>query len=601
MKPNLLSAFSDRLMDATRAVFGDRPLTHAVEEACRRYERDIQNIQNGRGINALTLAIVGAKGQGKTWVARQLVRDTRVKAAMPSGDLEADATKRLVWVGPMAPEGIHAEDEIYIPCQSSDMVELGQPYVILDTPGITDTHHRAAEIAAAALSLAPIKFMVIARDQLRAAANLKIAAGIDGSLCIPVISSVEPDEMQGETMAAQELANDLRALKDQLAMRAPATQFVQEILVPDFEISGDEERSSRSLISQLSDRLATLDLGYLGLSSNRDNRIKSAQARLRAEVSKLIGEELPHLQAAVQRLNVETEQLPERVLESLLGSPAVLETGVRMRLRARLVSDTALLWFPYRTVMSTLNLTHGAWDRVVLALAGSVPSLFGALASWARNARQSKEFSLEIQEGIRQRTQRQVEERLKPLCDQFHRAVTKLRPRDDRAKLQEPPSQGMRLSGIDELQNRSQRIFDDTIARHAASWPVVQTWAAGGSLLFWLFMAGPIVLIYREYFHASISALTGSEISLEKFPHPSSSLLITSVVLSLLPLTVFCMIVLTLMLSRRKVQQVSGQIIQEHERIIAELKQANVIRLEFEDDLLQQAELLLNLRRSEVA
>ncbi len=112
-------------------------------------------------------------------------------------------------------------------------------------------------------------------------------------------------------------------------------------------------------------------------------------------------------------------------------------------------------------------------------------------------------------------------------------------------------------------------------------------------------MAGPIVLIYREYFHASIGALTGSEITLEKFPHPSSSLLITSVVLSLLPLTVFCMIVLTLMLSRRKVRRLP-EIIEEHERTIVEIEAGKRHPLEFEDELLQQAELLLNLRRSEV-
>ena len=45
--------------------------------------------------------------------------------------------------------------------------------------------------------------------------------------------------------------------------------------------------------------------------------------------------------------------------------------------------------------MSTLNLTQGAWDRVMLALAGSIPSLFGALASWAKNARQSRDFNTE--------------------------------------------------------------------------------------------------------------------------------------------------------------------------------------------------------------
>ncbi len=39
-------------------------------------------------------------------------------------------------------------------------------------------------------------------------------------------------------------------------------------------------------------------------------------------------------------------------------------------------------------------------------------------------------------------------------------------------------------------------------------------------------------------------------------------------------------------------------IVREHEQAIEELKSSNVIRLEFEDDLLQQAQFLLNLRRT---
>ncbi len=213
------------------------------------------------------------------------------------------------------------------------------------------------------------------------------------------------------------------------------------------------------------------------------------------------------------------------------------------------MSDTSLLWFPYRTVMSTLNLTQGAWDRVVLAMAGSIPSLFGALASWAKNSRQTRDFSLEIQEGIRQRTQRQVEERLKPLCDQFHRAVMKLRPVDDPGRRSDGTSSAMRLSGIDELQNRSQRIFDSAIAANATATFWVQLFAMLGTIVFWIFMAGPVVVIYREYFVASYHALGGSETHLENFPHPSPSLMLTSVVLSTLPLAIYCMIVLTATLS----------------------------------------------------
>ncbi len=588
-----LPSLAQRVVDATQTVFGQTTLSLAVQEACEQYSRDLANIQAGRGIDALLIAIVGAKGQGKTWAARQFVRDPRLQSLLPSGDLSGDATTRLVWIGPIAPDRLEPSCEIYHPCPAEQLVAIGQPYVLLDTPGQTDANEPAAKLAQQALSLAPLKLLVIARDQLRAAANLTIARQIDGAACVPIITSVEPDEMaEGEEAAL--LRQDLRELRGQLEAMAPHSRIVPELLIPDFEITGDEAAAGTAFLRGVLDRFGQLGVAEGRLGNAQEQRVSAATERLKSQVARQIQAELPQLAQAVEQLHRETRQLPERVLDTLLGSRAVLSTGVRMRLRARLVGDTSLLWFPYRTLMSTLHLTQGAWDRVVLAMAGSVPSLFGALASWARNVRQNREFNIEIQEGIRRRTQQQLEERLRPLCERFHRAVLKLRPRGE----QEPdsPASGMRLSGIEELQTRSQHIFDEALDRHATPSWLVQLWAAVGVALFWMFMSGPIVLIYREYFEASYHVFRdGTTTRLEDFPHPTPALLLTSILLSLLPLAIYCMIVLTLALSRRKVERVTRQVIEEHQRAIAELKQERVIRLEYDDPLLQQAEFLLTL------
>ncbi len=191
--------FAQRVADAALSVFGQSSATQIVLEACRRYDTDVSNIVGSRGINSLLIAIVGAKGQGKTWVARQLISDESVRARLRSGDLMDDATTRLVWIGPAAPERLDSSSEIYHACSADCMFDLGRPYVLLDTPGSTDANERAAEIASEALSLAPIKLLVIARDQIRSAASVMIAQRIDGSECIPIISSVEPEEFEQDT------------------------------------------------------------------------------------------------------------------------------------------------------------------------------------------------------------------------------------------------------------------------------------------------------------------------------------------------------------------------------------------------------------------
>jgi hypothetical protein len=85
----------------------------------------------------------------------------------------------------------------------------------------------------------------------------------------------------------------------------------------------------------------------------------------------------------------------------------------------------------------------------------------------------------------------------------------------------------------------------------------------------------------------------------EGFPHPEPGLILTSVILSLLPLVIYGMFVLSLALSSRKVRRVSAQIQSAHADAIRELRDGRVIQLQFEDRLLQQAEFLLNLARAE--
>jgi hypothetical protein len=588
------SKLSRRLAESTAIVFGESPISIAVRQACARYEQDLGNIESGRGIAALLLAVVGAKGQGKTWVARQFIRDEGIQAGLRSGDLQADATTRLVWVGPVAPDALDPDSEIFIPCASQSLVSIGQPYVLLDTPGLTDADQRAAKLAGEALSLAPVKLLVIARDQLRAATNLTIAHQIEGAICIPVISSVEPDEMEGGTATGQ-LAHDLRALREQLAAMAPRSQIASEVLVPDFEISGDEATSSQTFLSGVLDRMAGLELTQAGMRHSREQRIVALNQRLQHEVVAMIADELPHVGEAVDQLNRETRLLPQRVLSSLLGSEEVLESGIRLRLRTRLVADTAPIWFPYRTLLSTFNLTQGAWDRVMLALSGSVPSLFGALTSWARNVRNGRDFEQQMRSGISQHTQQQVEERLRPLCEHFHRAILKLRPREDRS-LEKFTATSMRLAGIEELQTRSQQIFDSAIRQRFTGYWTSQLLGVVGTLIFWGLMAAPIVTVYREYFLTSWRVFVGEEVLLERFPQPTAGLFFTSLILSALPLAIYCMLVLTFSLGRKKIKSISRSIVDQHEAAIDELQKAGVIRLHFEDELLQHAQTLLNLK-----
>lgn len=591
--------YADRVAAAVTGLFGDQPVAQEVLRACREFERQREGIESSRGIELLSVSLVGAKGQGKSWIARQLVKDPRVAEQLRSGDLSRDATGTLTWVGPRSPEQLNPSVERFIFCQIDQMADIGRPYLLLDTPGVTDADVQIAEIARQALSLSPIKLLVIARDQVRSAINTHIARQTAGSVCIPIITMIDPKDL-----ASADLANDIKQLVAHLNQAAPQTDWLEPITVVDFDIAANAMEVGQQTAQAIVERLRSRPLDDISLSRSKEQRLQAAQERFRVQVSRLVGDQIPQLASAVRKLYQETEKIPEEVISSMLGSPLILQAAVRSRMRTQLVNDTSALWFPYRSILSLLHLTHGAWDRVLMSLTGSVPSLFGALTAWARNFQQTRQLQWEMQSGLKDRIEQQVRDRIEPLCEHFQRVVQRLQTRgtlsarpatSDTLSNSTTSGLGIQLTGIQQLQNQSQNIFENTLAENAFSRFPLQVAGLVGTGLFWAFLAGPIISVYRQYFQASYHAISDSVATVEHFPHPSPNLFFTSLLLSALPLLIYCMIVLTMYLRRSTIERVSALIQQRHYQTIEEMKAAGTLKLHFENPLLDQAQFLIHL------
>ncbi len=585
---------ANRIEHAASAVFGDRAVAHEIRTLCADYLTQCRDVLDSRGVSWLTIAIVGVKGQGKTWVAKQFLKRPELRSQLASGVLSSEATTKLCWIGPSRPESFSEESERTILCDSTEMEDLGQPYMLLDTPGVTDANRRAAQIAREALSLAPIKLLVIRRDQMRAAWHSQLSYWIEGAICIPVITCVDPSELDEERSSVGHLERDRQKLIEQLRAAAPQTRLLESILIPDFDATGDEATAGTNFLAALRLRLQDEALGSLAMT--KSNRLSSLTQRLHHDVRVLVETKAPELAGAVRMLLSEADRLPVEVVDSLLGTQVILDTAVRSRLRAQMIADTSTLWFPYRTTLSVLGLTQGAWDRVVMALSGSIPSLFGALASWAKNFRQASEAGEEMQNGIRERLSRRVSDRLEPISRKFHVVLSRLRTGDTELIPARQPS-AARLGGIDELQSQSVAIFERALAESATHRGVLQVLGLIAVGLFWGFLSGPIVSIYRQYIAASYDAVVLSQADIEKFPKSMGGLLWTSILLSAIPMILFSMICMAYLLRRSRIQRVSLRILGEHRTLIERLKSEGVLHLKFSDPALEEAEFLLRLDR----
>ena len=579
-----------RIRHATQALLGQQHLTHQINEWCEQYQLQCDSILTSRGVSLTSIAVVGAKGQGKTWVARQLIFDKRIAESLPSGVLSTEATTHVHWIGPVVPESLDASCELYHPCRSESMLDLGRPYMLLDTPGITDDDLQAAKIAKDAMALSPLKLLVVRRDQLRGAILSQLANFTEGAICVPVVTCVPLKDLSNADVRSESLRRDLETFTEAMRASAPKTKFLDCVLVRDFEADGDEAKIGLAFARDLRAQLQNESLD--DIAATRANRLSAATDRLRHRVGQLLETQLPQLSTAVRKLHAEADALPSQTIEAVLGSRVVLQSAVRGRLRAQMIADTGMIWFPYRTVLTILGLTHGAWDRLLLSLSGSVPSIFGTFAAWARNVQQSRKINWEMHEGIRDRLNRQIQDRLEPIQSQFHRAVTRMRGSDQETKAISASPQ-IRLAGVEELQARARSVFEWSVDRYQMSWLPLQLFALVGTGIFWLLMAGPIVAIYREFLGASYNTLSGSPSSVDNFPHPSPALLFTSVLLSLIPLLIYAMVVLSWTQRRAKIIRIADSTYGEEVKLVDELKRSGVIALHYDDPLLEHAEFLI--------
>jgi hypothetical protein len=588
-------ALVQRIRHATQALLGQQYLTHQIMEWCDQYQAQCEAIVSSRGVALASIAVVGAKGQGKTWIARQLILDKRVSQSLPTGVLTSEATTHLHWIGPVVPDALNPACELYHPCRIEGMLDLKHPFMLLDTPGITDDDLQAAKIAKDAMALSPIKLLVVRRDQLRGAILSQLANFTEGAICIPVITCIPLTEMSTapSSKVADSLGTDLDTFCEVMKASAPKTKFLDSILVPDFEADGDEAKVGNLFAIDLQARLRSESLE--DIAATKSNRLAAATNRLRHRVGQLLDSQLPQLSAAVRRLHNEADALPTQTIEAVLGSRDVLHSAVRGRLRAQMIADTSMIWFPYRTVLTVLGLSHGAWDRLMLSLSGSIPSIFGTFAAWARNVQQSQKINWEMHEGIRDRLNRQIQDRLEPVQAQFQRAVSRMRGSDQESK-SASVTPHIRLTGVEELQSRARSVFEWGVDRNKISWATLQTYGLLGAGLFWLLMAGPIVSIYRQYLGASYQTLTSSQTSVEQFPHPSPALLMTSVLLSLIPMLIYSMVVLSWTQRRSKIHRIAESTYAEELKLVDELKRSGVISLHYDDPLLEHAEFLIQCK-----
>jgi hypothetical protein len=579
-----------RIRRAAANVLGNSPAGREVLELCDDHAEARDRILDDRSSGLTVVAAIGATGQGKSWIIRQLIGNRDTRQQIKSGNNADEATEQLIWVGPAPPNNLDTTHEQYVHCSVSEMQPIGTSYLLVDAPGATDDRKAIASVAKRALSLASVMLLVVRRDQIRSENIAALAAASEGTIVIPVINAVRSQD--------DHLPTEVDTLLARMRKAAPSSTISLPVIVDDFEIENrSESEVGKRAAKDVTDRLKSeLECAWAG-DRRRSARLAAIDSRFQVALHAVLSDQLPGLTAAVRRLNTEAKLLPGEIAETLVGRDGPLRAAVRSRLRLSLLTETVGFFFPYRTFLSVLNMTHGAWDRVLLSLSGSLPSLVGAVWTSTKNLSANRGAEQDLREGLQNRCSAAVKDRLGPLAERFHDELLELRaakPSTNSSVAHGTRTQVAYLAGIDSLQENSQRIFDEEVERVAPSRFTAAICGFLGTTLFWFLMAGPIVALYRGYFDASYDALSHLGGELTSFPRPDLAMMLTSLLLSSLPVAIFAMLVLSASQSRSKIRKAEKRIRDVHHETIERLQSEGVLRLSWDEPLLADAEFLLS-------
>jgi len=599
-----LDGFERRVRGSARLLFGAQEPTGAIVAALDRLRADIRRM-NERGLNEVpSIALVGAVGQGKSWLARAFLNPESARKErdeVNTGQNASDRTHQLVWYGPQTPSGL-AAGERHLRVDSSQMLDLGLPYLLADTPGFTDAAPGAWRLSEVSVTSAPIKLIVTSLSKLRDGGVAGFAATLNGSVILPVVKFVPGENPDGTCcdIPSQTEQDDVRATLARWRISSPDSEVLDACFMPLASIFGGE--SAETVIRQRLRQILTPLLSDLTrLRSSVQHQASNRISACKEEIAIALSPFRHRAGSALENLFKKTESLPERVFDELGGDRQNLDAMIRAHLRSDWMERTPAICFPYRSFCGIFGLTQGAWDKVFFASVGSIPSLAVAMTKAVKNFRDRKsaDTGQDGTSGLATRLSDLLVEELRPEVRNFEAAVRALLPEKPEDKFQRDAD--VRVHGLQALVTDASKLLRVEVDRLRPATATILLLAMLGGGLFFYLIAGPVVSLYRTYLQAHGGALGAAASAWSEFPQPTASMILASLLLSVAPSIFLALIGMAWCCSIRRVRRIALAFHSALDARIRERVASGSLRIEVNDQRVEAARFLLSLTKRRAA
>jgi len=579
--PEALAKELDSLDAAASIVFGNSPILADLASLTARARADIQDVFDQRQVHSTLVAVCGGKNSGKSWLCRSLITSKEKREMVRSGFDQANSTTLITWIGPETPARLESEFEQVAPVAASQMADLGKPYLLLDVPGYNDLDGQARLAAKRCVQMASLRVFITSIRTLDAEDNFHYLGGNDGSTILPLIA--DPKYPRTEEVDA-----DVKQFLARLAKSCPAAEVLPPVFIPQFDLAADPAQAERGATRLAHEALRN---ALPRASRNTAQTVQRIRAAFRADFKKRVEPVFARIRSHHKELGEAENQVLRTILEDIVGTDRQLFSGVRLQLLDHAASSAPLFFFPFRTFLGLVSLTAGAWDRLVLGLSGSIPSLALAAFQGMQNLRSRRAAGPSQRDRLKKRVHRLAEAQLEARARIFSRAVQESGA--GAAVGLQTTEGGVNVEGLDRMIDESFSRMQATVEAFRPPPGIIACWGFVATAAFWGLLAGPLVAIYRHFLSSWSQVFVDAEATWERFPTPSGAMLFTSLLLVALPVFFLALAALSFAARKKQVDRCVQAIRNSHEQLLKQVIGERRIWIANKDPLRDAASLLL--------
>ena len=534
-------------------------------QLCQKALEDCEYTKERLRFSKPIIAVVGEKNSGKSAFCQSLLKNNQKKESIKSGYGSQNATTKVQWFGSERPKKLDAELEEWNHVDSSDFKNPESEFVLVDVPGFNDI---SSEAQVAAKSIMKYVSVIVVMANWDSGLELESVGQYlnlaHGAYVVPIIS-----DAQYGSRPNKEQKEEIQAYKNRLMRLLGKDKISEPVYVPRWTALPVDKQLKAKAEAEKNSEMA-LNLAIKNHPVTNQIAYYRCYEQLRANLESLLQEELSSLSNAYRDLKVSEKNMIVQLTRSITGTDTQLQKGLRLRILVTIAESCSGKYFPFKSFLSLLAITSGAWDRLTMSLAGSLPSLAMVIFQSGKNVNSLTSQKEEARHGLSELLDSSLKCKLEEENSKFYSIVSRqssylhLESEIEKTTM-------IRDSDISNIEITVDQIINGKIKSNLGRMHIMNT-IAKVAVVVWLFLAaGPVLAVYGSYIAANVQSIFSMGSSLSEFTSLTFSTLLFSLIVIFLPVFILAMIALSSTATDKMILTIATEVSKDIEKHLVQM------------------------------